>query len=259
MEYLTWGQGPKTVLFLQAGPGSNVPSGFLRRRLHLHLAAFVRAGYQPWVLTRRRHMPDGHSMADMADDCAAVIAEHFAGHVDLVVGESYGGCIALYVAARHSALVGGVAVVGAAARSTAEGIAIDRRMATALAGRDARGAGEAFAEYVFASQRLRPVRRVVGLLLGPGMLAHDDCPPRDVLVEFAAEEGFDCQDELGQIGVPVLLVCGDRDRFFPVEYVEQTAAAIADSRLVWLRGRGHLRTLNSRRVARHVLEFSSGG
>lgn len=211
------------------------------------------------MLTRRRHMPEGHSIADMADDYAEVIAEHFGQRVDLVVGESYGGCIGLYLAARHGASVQRVAVVGAASRAADEAIDIDRRMATALANRDAQATGEAFAEYIFAGDRLRPIRRLVGLLLGRSLLAHDDCPSQDVLVEFAAEERFNCTDVLDQIRVPVLMICGDRDRFFPVESVEQTAAQIPGCRLVLYPNKGHLKALSSPRVATDVLAFASFG
>jgi pimeloyl-ACP methyl ester carboxylesterase len=38
----------------------------------------------------------------MADDYGGVISEVFDGRIDLVVGESYGGMVAQYLAARHS-------------------------------------------------------------------------------------------------------------------------------------------------------------
>jgi pimeloyl-ACP methyl ester carboxylesterase len=60
-----------------------------QRRFRLYVAA----GFTVWILTRRRHMPAGHSAADMADDVAQAIAD-LGRRVDLVVGESYGGMIA---------------------------------------------------------------------------------------------------------------------------------------------------------------------
>ena len=36
---------------------------------------FVEAGYAIWYVTRRRNMPTGHSIEDMADDYAHVISE----------------------------------------------------------------------------------------------------------------------------------------------------------------------------------------
>ena len=91
MDYLSRGSGPKTLLFIQGGPGSTVPQGMLRRIFRRQFDAFLHAGYAVWVVTRRRGMPPEHRIADMADDYAGLIAEEFGGRVDVVVGESFGG------------------------------------------------------------------------------------------------------------------------------------------------------------------------
>lgn len=241
IEYVTWGDGDRTLLFLQGGPGSSVPTGMLLRRFERLLAPYVDAGFRPWVLTRRRHMPPGHTMADMADDVADAVSRHLDGHVDLVVGESYGGCIALELAAAHPDAVGQVVVVAAASRVTDEGVEIDTRMARGLADRDPRATGDAVAEYLLAGHRLAPLRRLVAPLLGRAMLSSHDCPPEDLLVEAEAERAYDCRAVLPTIRVPVVMVCGERDRFFARTTVEQTAAAIPSCRLLW-QPHGHLRT-----------------
>ena len=94
MEYLSWGFGPKTLLFIQGGPGSTVPKGMLRGMFRRQFDPFLHAGYAVWVVTRRRGMPPEHTIADMADDYARLIAEEFGGRVDLVVAESFGGMVA---------------------------------------------------------------------------------------------------------------------------------------------------------------------
>ena len=72
-------------------------------------------------------MPAGHSVAQMADDVALAIADEVGGRVDLVVGESYGGMIAQYLAARHPDRVVYAAVVAAAAEVSAWGKEVDSR------------------------------------------------------------------------------------------------------------------------------------
>ena len=101
MDYLSWGNGSKTLLFIQGGPGSTVPRGMLRRMFRRQFDAFLHAGYAVWVVTRRRGMPPEHSIPDMAEDYARLIAEEFRGRVDVVVAESFGGMIGQYLAARH--------------------------------------------------------------------------------------------------------------------------------------------------------------
>jgi len=148
MEYLTWGRGPKTLLFVQGGPGSFVPQGVLRGLFRREFAAYQEAGYAIWIVTRRRNMPASHTSADMADDYARLIAEEFGGRVGLVVAESFGGMIAHYIAALHGETWVDLAIVVAAAEINDWGKQVDARLCSALAGGDRVAFGTTFAEYV---------------------------------------------------------------------------------------------------------------
>ncbi len=255
MEYLTWGEGPRTLLNILGGPGSFVPTGGLARMIVRRSRPYVAAGYTVWIVTRRRHMPTGHGIADMADDYAQVIAAEFGGRVDLVVGESYGGMIAQYLAALHPERVGHVALVIAGCEVSEWGKDVDTRMATALARKDATGCGTAFAEYVLPGDRLRWPRRLLGPLVGRVLFADEPCPPGDVLTELEAEVSFDSRAVLPTIRMPVLIVSGSRDRFFPPAIIEETAALIPDCTVVRYEGKGHLGTGTDKRVPRDVLAF----
>ena len=79
MEFLTWGPGPKTLLFIPGGPGSSIPNGMMAKMSRRWFDPFVEAGYAIWFVTRRRNMPIGHTVADMADDYAHVISEDLGG------------------------------------------------------------------------------------------------------------------------------------------------------------------------------------
>jgi pimeloyl-ACP methyl ester carboxylesterase len=256
MEYLTWGNGPKTLLSILGGPGSFVPTGTLARMLVRQSRPYVAAGYAVWIVTRRRDMPAGHGIADMADDYARVIAEHLGGRVDLVVGESFGGMVAQYLAARHPERLGRLALVVAGCEASEWGKDVDTRMATALARRDTTGCGTAFAEYVLPGDRLRWPRRLLGPLVGRALFADEPCPPGDVLVELRAETSFDSRAVLPTVAVPVLIVAGGRDRFFPPAIIDETAALIPDCTVVRYAGKGHLGTGTDRRLARDVVAFA---
>jgi pimeloyl-ACP methyl ester carboxylesterase len=54
---------------------------------------------------------------------------------------------------------------------------------------------------------------------------------------------FSARDRLSEIGVPTLVVVGDRDRVTPVELSEEIAARIRGARLVRIAGAGHLSNL----------------
>ena len=255
MDFATWGTGPRTLLFLQGGPGSAIPRGVAGRVSRRWFDPFVEAGYTVWVVTRRRNLPRGHGVDDMADDVAGVITEQLGGRVDLLVGESFGGMIAQYLAARHGETVGVVALVVAAAQVSEWGTEVDSRLAAALDRGDTVGFGQTFAEYVLPGERSRWLRRLAGPWLGRSLLSGKSYPPSDVAVELEAEMAFDARAVLSGIRVPVLIVCGDRDLFFPVEVVEETARLIPDCTVVWHEGKGHVKVASSSRVPRDVLEF----
>jgi pimeloyl-ACP methyl ester carboxylesterase len=255
MEYLTWGDGPRTLLYIHVGPGSSVPTGSLARMLRRLYRPYVDAGFAVWMVTRRRNMPAGHRVADMADDYAQVITTEFGGRVDLVVGESYGGMVAQYLAALHPERLARVAVVAAGWQVSDWGKDVDSRLATAVARRDTTGCGMAFGEYVLPGHRLRWLRRLLAPLVGRALFADEPCPPQDVLTELQAELDFDSRAVLPTIRVPVLLVSGARDRLFPPAVIEETAALIPDCTVVRYRGKGHLGTGTDKRVAADVLAF----
>ena len=87
------------------------------------------------------------------------------------------------------------------------------------------------------------------------MFAGEQCSPADVLTEVRAELALDSRAVLPTIRVPVLLVSGGRDRFFPPAVIEETAALIPDCTVVRYHRRGHLGTGTDKRVARDVLAF----
>lgn len=255
MEYLACGDGLKAMLFVPGGPGSELPTGVMRRMFCRRFEPYHEAGYSVWFVTRRRNMPEGHSLADMADDYAEVISAELGGWVELVVGESMGGMIAQHLAATHADLFGRLALVITGCEESAWGKQLDARLADAIPRGDSTGVGEVFVEYLLPHERERWVRRLLGRPLGRRLLSGSGFPSGDLLVETRAEEAFDSRSVLPAIEVPVLMVCGDRDRFFPRSVVEETATLIPDCRVVWYAGKGHVRTALDRRVPRDVLAF----
>ena len=101
MAYVRVGEGPKTLLFVPGGPGNTLARGPMRRLGLPPMRPFVDSGYTVWEVTRPRDMPTGHSIADMADDYAALIRDEFGGRVDVALGSSMGGMILQYLAANH--------------------------------------------------------------------------------------------------------------------------------------------------------------
>ena len=87
------------------------------------------------------------------------------------------------------------------------------------------------------------------------MLSGKNYPPADLSVEIEAEMSFDSRSVLPRIARPVLLLSGDRDRFFPLEVVEETVRLIPNCTLVLYKGKGHMKVATSSRVPDYVLAF----
>jgi len=213
-----------------------MPTGFF---LNLYFGQYRKYAreFTIFVLGRRAGMPAAYSTRDMAADCAAAIQTDIGAPVD-VVGESYGGLLAPYVAADYPGLVDHLVFASAAYRVSEPGKAVDRRFAE-LQSQGRWGAAYAvevggmyprgIAHYV-----LPPVARL--FLLGKrGRPAN----PSDLLVEAEAEVQHDCRHILKDIKAPTLVIAGDTDFFFPVELLRETAAGIPNAKLVLLPGKGH--------------------
>jgi len=205
-------------------------------------------------VTRARHMPPGHTTAAMAEDYARFIREEIGGAVDVVLGTSNGGTIAMHLVAEHPELVGAVVLAGAAATIQEDAKQIDARWARLRAeGRHAE-AGATLLELLLPGPRAARIRRLLGPVVGAAF-ARTETPSGDLLVEADAELTFDGRELLGRLSVPALLLCGEEDQFYSVESVRETAAGVTDATVVTYPGRGHMATLSSSDLPRDVLAW----
>ena len=255
MAYVRWGTGPKTLLFIPGGPGNAAPSGMSMRMFPL-FRPLVEDGYTAWYVARRRDMPKGHTIADMADDYAGLVVDEFGGKVDLVVGVSYGGMIGFDLAARHPERFGHIAIAVAGYEVSEGGKTLDHDFARLLSeGRNGE-AGALMVRSMAPGLRVPGAARVLGAVMGR-IMAGEAHPTftSDVMVEAEAEVACDARDVLPDISVPVLLVCGDEDLYFPKEVYEETARLIPDCTLRMYEGAGHVGAIRDRRFAQDVLDF----
>lgn len=255
MAYARWGEGPKTLLLVAPGPGNDPPTQAVKM-MGGALRPLVEHGYTLWLVTRRRGMPQGHTIEDMAADYADLIATEFDGRVDLVVGFSMGGLIGQYLAANHPDRFDHIALVGAAYTVSRDGRRFEYDWATARSQGHHAEAGRLWARAMLAGSRLRWTAPALGTAMG--LLSRSsphDSFASDVMVEAEAEVSFDSRATLPHVSVPVLLICGDEDFYFPVPLVEETARLIPDCTLTLYQGKGHFRTFTSRRLGSDILDF----
>ena len=257
MAYVRWGDGPKTLLVIPGGTGTDLPSGRqVRMMMGRALRPLVESGYCTWMVARRRGMSQGHTIEDMAADYADLIAAEFAGRVNLVAGLSYGGAIGLYLAANHPERFDHIALVGCAPTIDERALRLDFDAATALSQGHRAKAGRLMAGEMLSDSWLRWTAPVLGTLMGLTFRSHPhDQFASDVMVEVEAEGTFDARPILTQIEVPVLLINGDKDFYNPVPLIQETARLIPDCTLKVYPGKGHVGVFQSRQLAPDILDF----
>ena len=255
MAYARWGTGPKAVLVIPGGPSNAVPTGMFLSR-HLQAARpLVEDGYTVWVVTRKRNMPKGYSIADMADDYGRLIADEFDGKVDAALGLSTGGMIAFYLAARHPTRLGRIAIAVAGYVANGPGSAGDLTYARLLSeGRTAEAIASMF-DSVYPSWP-RGSGRVLGALMAPFVYRNAHPSFRsDTLVEAEAEVACNAREILPDIPIPVLLIGAAEDQFFTREVVEETARLIPDCTFRLYEGKDHLAGVSGERLPQDVFDF----
>lgn len=206
MAYARWGTGAKTLLLLPAGPGNAPPGGIPLWMSVRTFRPLIDRDYRAWYVTRKRGMPDGHSIADMADDYAQLIEAEFGGRVDVVLGVSYGGLIGLCLAAQHPGRFGRMALGMAGYEVSERGKRIDYGFAQKLSRGDPVGAARGIFEDSYPGVHVPGVARLFGEVMG--RCAFGGSHPSftsDVMVEAEAEVAFDGRPILPEISVPLLL------------------------------------------------------
>ena len=252
MGYARLGTGPKTLLWL-GGPFLGAPAGPLLALMTFTLRPFIAAGYSVWIVSQRPNMAVGYTIADIAEDYAQVIAEEFGGKVDLVVGESTGGMIGFSLAARHADRFGHIAIGVAGYTMSEQGKAANQDSARLLSEGRKTEAATVLGSLLYPGVPA-PVGRVIAAIVARVAYAAPYIGS-DVTVVAEATNAFDGREILPEIPVPVLLVCGDRDRWFAKEIYEETARLIPDCTLKLYPGKDHLGAMSASRFPQDVLDF----
>jgi pimeloyl-ACP methyl ester carboxylesterase len=233
IAYERTGQGPPVILlhgFVGDGPGT------WRFQLDALSDEFTVVAWDAPGAGHSDDPPESFRLPDYADCLAGFVAA--LGLQDpSVVGLSFGGALALQLAARHPAIPSSLVLASAYAGWAGSLPAAVARERLALSLRLA---------------EVSPAERTAAM--GPTMFSED--APAEQVERFLASMspfspvGFramtyasaeaDLRDDLPSIGVPTLLIYGERDVRAPREVAEAIHAAIPHSELVFLPGAGHV-------------------
>jgi pimeloyl-ACP methyl ester carboxylesterase len=255
MSYAKWGSGDRTALLIPGGPGNEIPEGVGLRMMLSQFRPLVEAGFTVWVVTRKQNMPDGHGVEDMADDYAELIRTEFDRKVDVVLGTSYGGAIAQYLAAYHQGCFDHMLVIVAGYEVSEEGKELDYGFAKLLSEGKKGEAGTVMVNGLFPNLPFEWMARLVGAVIGRAAYGKHEHFAHDVLVEGEAEVAFDSRTVLPKIEVPVLLIAGENDVYFPPTIIEETTRLIPDCTLKMYEGKSHVGAIRDKRLTHDILVF----
>jgi pimeloyl-ACP methyl ester carboxylesterase len=258
IPFACWGTGKKKMIIFAGGPGNSVPGKFILPIFYQGYAPFIDQ-YTIYVVTRRKGQSQGWSTRDMSNDYAEMIRHEFQGHVEVVVGESMGGMIAQHFAADHPRLFDHLVIAIAAHKVSEVGRQIDYQFAQYLSEGRSRQAMLVIAKALYPPGLTRFLYQVVFWLAGGALLGKKhNAYAQDVMVEARAELAHDSLDSLSRIRIPLLIIAGDQDIYFPKEYYEEMARLIEGSILKMYPGKGHMSTLEGKVFVKDMFDFIAG-
>jgi 3-oxoadipate enol-lactonase len=177
----------------------------------------------------------------VANRMATCVREAAAGQDVMVLGNGYGGFVALQMAIRHPGIAARLVLADCGAAFSEPGREAFRNMATA-----ARGKGLAAITPVAMRRLFAPEYQEAH----PDLMREREAAflRTDVDVFHAAcmaLAGLDLRAELAKVTVPVLVMVGDQDEATPPPMSEELNALLPDARLHVLKGCAHVPQLQA--------------
>jgi len=180
-------------------------------------------------------------LAAVADRMAQMVGEIDGGGERIVLGNGYGGFVALQLAIRHAGIATRLILADCGAAFSEPGREAFRNMAAASRQKGLQAITDVAMRRLFAPefQAQRPdlmrERREAFLRTDADVL-HGAC-------EALAE--LDLRPQLGQVRVPVLVLVGEHDEATPPPMSRELAAGLPDARLKIIPGCAHVPQLQS--------------
>jgi pimeloyl-ACP methyl ester carboxylesterase len=149
-----------------------------------------------------------------------------------LIGHSMGGAIVQTLALNYPEVIRGIVLVGTGAKLRVLPLILDEIM-------------NHFEEAVKKINQLAYSRKTPVELVEKGVIGMMRCRPEVVHGDFLACDRFNVMNEVDQIDLPTLILCGDEDELTPVKYSQFLHNRIKGSSLEVLSGAGHMVMMES--------------
>jgi 3-oxoadipate enol-lactonase len=180
-------------------------------------------------------------LADVADRMAEAVREGAGGDEPIVLGNGYGGFVALQMAIRHPELAARLVLADCGAAFSEEGRQAFRNMAAASQAKGLAAITDVAMRRLFAPefQAQHPD------LMADRRAAFLRTDPQVFQAACAALAELDLRPELAKVEVPVLVLVGEHDEATPPPMSRELAALLPNARLKIIAGCAHVPQLQS--------------
>jgi 3-oxoadipate enol-lactonase len=183
----------------------------------------------------------GGGLAAVADRMAQAVKEAAAGDETIVLGNGYGGFVALQMAIRHPDIASRLILADCGAAFSDEGRQAFRNMAAASKAKGLQAITDVAMRRLFAPefQQQHPD------LMRDRRAAFLKTDPEVFRAACAALAELDLRPELPQLKVPVLVLVGEHDEATPPPMSHELAAGLPNARLKIIAGCAHVPQLQA--------------
>jgi 3-oxoadipate enol-lactonase len=180
-------------------------------------------------------------LADVADRMAGMVADAAAGGEAIVLGNGYGGFVALQMAIRHPEIAKRLILADCGAAFSEQGREAFRNMAAASRAKGLAAITDVAMRRLFAAdfQAAHPD------LMADRREAFLKTDPQVLQAACGQLAELDLRPELSKVKIPVLVLVGEHDEATPPPMSHELAALLPDARLKILTGCAHVPQLQA--------------
>lgn len=225
MNVIQFGSGDKNLVILSGvslcgleGKGEGVAAAY---------SQFTN-DYTVYLFDRKKILPDGYQVADMAEDVYRVL-NILEVEDAYVYGVSQGGMMALSLAANHPDMVKGLVVCSSQAHATDTLKQVASKWIDLAQAKDVVGLNRNFFEVVYSEEYLSAYAEYLPVLEQEG--TPKDCERFVILAQACLD--FDITDSLDQIQCPVLVLGDENDHTIGVEGTRELAELLNCSSYIY--------------------------
>ena len=219
-EYICFGTGKKNLILLPGlGDGLRTVKGTA-----LPMALYYRAlakNYTVYMISRKQHLPQGHTTRDMAEDLKAAM-EELGIRSASVMGVSMGGMIAQHFAAAYPGMVEKLILVVTCARPNPVFLESLEEWTDCVCRDDHRALMDSNVRRIYSEHYYRQHKWMIPLM---GKLTKPKSYDR-FLIQAEACRSHDAWERLPSITVPTLVMGGGQDRALGEEASREIAGRI---------------------------------